>query len=177
MNTMLNFNKPKKETLMYGLRPCAKNHTDMQGRVVRRKSGSCWACSCGLPDGKFNYDFGDLPMQEYKYKNKHWTAEDKRKARVEAQMRWNERNPEKMEKYRKKYESRDDIREKRSKSSSEYYQKHKQECIEKRKIYYEKNKEYVLAQCKARYERNRDEHKRQKAEREKSSTGSESVDS
>jgi hypothetical protein len=175
MNMMLNFNRPKKDSLMYGKRVCPKNHTDMQDRVVRRKTGGCWACQCGLPEGKFNFDFGDLPEQVYGYHGKYKTDEEKQQARIDAQMRWNERNYDKFRTYQKKYEGRADIKEKRAIAAAERYQAHKEECIKKRKIYYEENKEYILAQCKARYERKRDEHKRQEAERKESSARNESV--
>lgn len=171
----LNVNEPNKNTLMFGLRTCAKKHTDINNRPIRRKTGSCWFCDCSMAPGQHNIDFGELPTQEYKYKIKHHTAEEKRQARIDAQMRWNKANPEKCNEYLKKYSEKDEIKKKASIRAAEYYQKNKETHNARQKAYYKLHREEILKTLKEKYQRKKDEHSRQEAERQGASSGSESM--
>lgn len=147
MNMMLNFNRPKKDTLMYGKTVCPRNHTDMQGRPVRRiDTKHCWACDCKLPEGKFNFDFGELPQQEYKWNRKYNTPEEKRQARVASQVAWNKRNPEKVRGYVKKYSKTPGRLEKVKEKSKKYYAEHRDEILARNREQYYKAKEERLNQ-------------------------------
>jgi hypothetical protein len=149
------FQFPKPDTLYYGVRSCLDNHTDPKGRFVKYKLRGCWACACHLPPGQFDNDFGDLPQQVDK-RIKHFTDEEKRKARVECQMRWNKRNPDKIRqyhtsynethkeritaRYRQQYAVNEEFREKSREGYRDYYDRNREEVrARSREYYYRKN--------------------------------------
>lgn len=127
---------------MYDLKwclPCRKNnHHDSEGRNVRLYSPSgkrrgCLACAKQLPPGLFTHLFKTV-TETAPTNQKYTTDEEKRAARVRAQMAWNARNKDKTKVYAERYNSKPETQEKYRKSALERYHNN-EKFNEKRKQY------------------------------------------
>jgi len=146
------FTRKDPALLKSGSRACLRNHTDPKGRTVRvKKSSACWACTCMLPNGPFDHDFGELEQQVYNYTGKYKTHEERKKARSAASARWSKRNKEKFYEYQQTYLTKPETKEKVKEKNKRYYENLPEE-----------KKEILRAKQLARYYRlkaEKDEHK------------------
>lgn len=170
--SMLNFQQPVNETLLFSRRVCKKKHADLSGRSVRRKIRSggspCWACVCHLPPGQFEHDFGELEIMIDK-RTVYLNDEERRIAHIERQKKWNKSHPETFKKSQAAYAERN--KEARKARSREFYQLNREKILArnkekyhsdnaerraKAKEYYQRNKEKISAYNKERYDAKKD---------------------
>lgn len=151
----LRFENPKVD-LMYGKKVCHRNHSDPNGRSVRRTSGACWACNCHLPEGPFTHNFGELPEQEYGYKVKYATEEEKRAAHVARQIKWNKENKEKYREAQERYHAKPEVIERRRERYANLTEEQREAIRIRQRSYYEKNKAARNAAAKEAYAEKKD---------------------
>jgi len=94
-----------KDKLLYRRGPCRNGHMLPDGTNPRSEVNYryCVACRCRLPPGVYEFNFNNLQDPPLHKTKKYFTEEERIKARSAASARWNKKNKDKTDEYRKKY--------------------------------------------------------------------------
>lgn len=134
---------------MYGVKPCKRGHVGPNGKSVRTKHTGCWACECGLPDGPFTFDFGDLPQQEFRHRRKYATPEEAYAAHVARQAIWNKNNIDKFRAAQRRYSAKPEVIERKRTAYQNFSEEQREAVRERQRRYYQAHKEEISVRLKA----------------------------
>lgn len=120
---------------------CKLGHQTSSGRNVKKAGQGCLGCSWGLPENStYPVEFTNVSEPPPHKNKKYFTDEERRRSRVEQQMRWNARNPDKVKKYTEKYNSKPERRELAKQRWANMDPEKKQQILERQKQRYQEKK-------------------------------------
>lgn len=145
---------------------CKYGHKTQDGRNVKFTNGHCVGCKIGLPDDTvYSVTFTNVSEPLPYPRKKYFTDEERRQSRIDQQMRWNNKNKDKIKAYQKKYHQKEEVKEK---NRSYYRENYKQfiEDLKTRPEEYKKYREDRRAYAKQYYIKNKEKHDTQPEEKE-----------